>query len=124
MFDKTCAVCGGMVADYGPGNGWLHIVSQYDDAPHDVVLSNEPEVGSPERKNGGERQDHLPEYHRGYDIGYSRGYAAALDAARKAVVGMPITVRAWKEGNAGWLSQTIDRDDTLAAIDVLRKVAE
>lgn len=36
-FDKTCVICGGMVADYGPEHGWMHIVSQYDDAPHNVV---------------------------------------------------------------------------------------
>ena len=50
--DKTCTVCGGWVADYGPEYGWMHIVSQYDNAPHDVVLAGEAES---------KRQDHLPE---------------------------------------------------------------
>lgn len=57
-FDKTCAVCGGMVGDYGPKHGWMHIVSQYDNAPHDVVLSSDPTVGSPEDKSGDKQQDH------------------------------------------------------------------
>lgn len=145
-FDKTCAACGGMVADYGPEHGWMHIVSQYDNAPHDVVLSDEPEVCSPKDKSGDKRHDHLPECdlsepcdngkpHDMNNSGWNRCYRCEagcecdrLHTAHERGVqhGLCLAKAAvershdWYELSEGLEGRAMMKCDALAAIDALR----
>lgn len=61
-FDKTCVICGGMVADYGTEHGWMHIVSQYDNT------DERGEDAVARQRGGSERPTNTPGWFDSRDV--------------------------------------------------------